>query len=80
MSNIKKTPHFSSLELLEQVTEELMWLNFIFGLSQIPWNLPVLHYGLQSPVSIQAQREMTEVDWDKKDSFIYVHVVHTFQT
>lgn len=49
----QKTP-FSSLELLELVTEELMWLNFVLGLSQIiPWNLPVLHDGLQSPVSIQ---------------------------
>lgn len=35
--------YFSSLELLELVSEELIWLNPILGLSQIIlWNLPIL--------------------------------------
>lgn len=49
--------HFSSLKLLEFVSEELVWLNLILELSQmILWDLPVLPNGLQYPSAVSSSR------------------------
>lgn len=67
---MSKKTHFSSL--LELVSEELIWLNLMLGLSQIIlWHLPIMHeacntlvWSVSSFGSYLRPREKMEVDWD----------------